>query len=59
MGAGGSQKQINRKLAHLKKKNPGQEYVVQRASNGEVAILTKEWVGQCRRKYSEERRVPL
>ena len=43
MGASISQKRIYDKLRYLKKKNPGQRYVVLRASNGEVAIITKEW----------------
>ena len=41
MAASPSQKQINAYLRRMKKKNPGVEYVVLRASNGEVAILPK------------------
>ena len=51
MGAGISKAKINRKLHSLKKKNPGQNYVVLHASNGEVAIVTEEWYNLCKPRY--------
>jgi len=47
MGASPSQSTINKRLAYLKKKNPGVQYRVIRASNGEVAIITEEWYKSC------------
>ena len=41
MAASPSKQQIAAALRKLKKTNPGVEYVVLRASNGEVAILPK------------------
>lgn len=44
MAASPSKQQIARALRRLQKKNPGVEFVVLRASNGEVAIMPKEKV---------------
>jgi hypothetical protein len=41
MGAGVPQSTINRALAKLRRENPGVEYQVLRASNGEVAIMPR------------------
>jgi hypothetical protein len=41
MSASPNQKQIQSALRRLQKQNPGVEYVVLHASNGEVAILPK------------------
>jgi hypothetical protein len=41
MAASPSQQQINAALRRMQAKNPGVEFVVLRASNGEVAILPK------------------
>jgi hypothetical protein len=41
MAASPSKSQIQSELRRLQKKNPGVEYVILRASNGEVAILPK------------------
>jgi len=57
MGAGVSQDRINRRLRYLKKKNPNQEYVVLRASNGEVAILTKEYYKTCTARWVDGKRI--
>jgi len=42
MAASPSKSQINVALRRLQKKHPGVEFVVLRASNGEVAILEKD-----------------
>lgn len=41
MAASPSPEKIRRALRRLERKNPGVEFVVLRASNGEVAILPK------------------
>lgn len=48
MGASPSQAKINRAKARLEKET-GKPHVVLRASNGEVAIMSKEYVDSCRR----------
>jgi hypothetical protein len=57
MGAGLTRKQISNKLRYLRKKNPGQDYVVLTASNGEVAIVTKEWYRFSQCQSIERRKV--
>ncbi|MBE3138140.1 MAG: hypothetical protein IMZ43_12235 [Thermoplasmata archaeon] len=57
MGTGISQDRINRKLRYLKKKNPNQEYVVLRASNGEVAIVTKEYHEMCTVRWVDGKKI--
>lgn len=49
MAAGLTKQQISSALRRLKKKNPGVEYTVLRASNGEVAILPTKQVEASRR----------
>ena len=46
MAASPSQAVINRRKRQLEKET-GKPYVVLRASNGEVAILSKEYVDSC------------
>ena len=46
MAASPSQAVINRKLKALERKT-GKPHVVLRASNGEVAIMSKEYVDSC------------
>ena len=48
MAASPSQAKIKAALRRLQKKNPGVEYVVLRASNGEVAIMPKSYVEACK-----------
>lgn len=48
MAAGASRQQIARALKRLQTKNPDVAYVVLRASNGEVAIMTKAHVDACK-----------
>jgi hypothetical protein len=48
MGASPSKEWISRKLRALKRKNPNEEYVVLRASNGEVSIVTRKYLEECR-----------
>jgi hypothetical protein len=43
MGAGVSEAKIRRELNKLAKANPGVEYRVLRASNGEVAIVSERY----------------
>jgi len=57
MGAGVSQDRINRRLRYLKKKNPNQEYMVLRASNGEVAIVTKEYYKEYTTRWIDGKKV--
>ncbi len=52
MAASPSRQAIMAKIRRLQKKNPGQKYVVLHASNGEVAIVTKEWFKACTGKDS-------
>lgn len=47
MAASPSQQVINRKLRELERKT-GKKHVVLRASNGEVAILSQEYVDSVR-----------
>ena len=47
MGAGIDQKTAERKRKALEKKH-GKPYVILRASNGEVAILSQEYVDSCK-----------
>lgn len=53
MSAGLSKRQIYDKLRYLKKKFPEKSYLVLRASNGEVAFVTKEWHDFCHKKKGE------
>lgn len=47
MGASPSKATINAALKRLQRKNPGVEFQILRASNGEVAIMPREYVLQC------------
>jgi len=49
MSASPSQAAINAALRRLQRKNPGVVYQVLRASNGEVAIVTKAYVDAARK----------
>jgi len=48
MAAGASKQQIANALRRLKRKNPTETYVVLRASNGEVAIVTQAYLDSVR-----------
>ena len=49
MGAGVDKATIARHLRKLRKANPTETYVVLRASNGEVAIVTQKYLDECRK----------
>lgn len=48
MAAGPTKQQIAAALRQLRKANPTETFVVIRASNGEVAIVTQRYLDSCK-----------